>query len=215
MKSQTFTVPPLLGCLSAADKYLHDSSIFTADRKVIWTGVNEDQKKFVERFVSKIDDINGIRDVLRMIAHKESGVINRWLADNGYTISLSGEDRPDTFCVASILDVLVAWLAKGIETTVKGSFPAVKLKDGVVILTGNGNPVASVKTKSEEVVFMRVIDEEPTGPMGIADVLHTLPKDMSPDSSYDSVVFPMIDYDQHIDISWLMVCLLATRMTTG
>jgi len=203
MKSQTFTVPPLLGCLVAAEKYLRDNALLN---RVSWTGVSDDQREFVERFVSKIGDVEKIRDVLRMIAHKEARVINKWLADNGYEIRLSSQEGANTFCVASILDVLVEWLAKGSVTAVKGNYPAVRIKedDGAYVVSGSGQPVACVRTKGDEVVFMRMIDREPEGPMGIADMLRDLPEEMSRDGSYGSVVFPMLDCDQVVDVSWLV-----------
>lgn len=206
MKSQTFVVPPLLGCLSAAEKYLRNNSLL--GHEVAWTGITDDQRAFVDRFVVDIGEVDSLKDVLEQIAHKDSKVINQWLREHGFTIQLSSPDGPLSFCVASILDVLVNWLKVGQEVSILDKYPGVKLKgenSGVTILTGEGEPVAAIRTKrNSEWVYMRMIDDVPDGPLGIADVLKAMPEDLHRDNSYDSVVFPMLDYDQHVDVSWLV-----------
>jgi hypothetical protein len=186
---------------------------------VAWGGIYDVQLSFVEKFVTNIQEIDGLKDVLKQMAHKEAKVINQWLRDHGFNIELQNRETPNSFCVASILDVLVKWLKVGEETVIIGRsksddgqekrYPAVKLKgenSGVTILTGDGQPMAVIRTKNNsERVCMRMLDNEcPTGPLVIADILKNMPNDLSRDSSYDSVTFPMIDYDQKVDISWLV-----------
>lgn len=221
MKSQTFVAPPILGCLRAAENYLYDNSLLS--HRVSWSGINDVQRSFVDKFVTNIQEIDGLKDILKQMAHKDAKVINQWLRERGFNIELQSRETPNSFCVASILDVLVKWLKVGEATTITGrtksedgqykKYPAVKLKgenSGVTILTEDSphsSPIAVIRTKNNsESVRMRMLDlnEDPIGPLAIADLLKNMPSRLSRDESYDSVTFPMIDYDQKVDISWLV-----------
>lgn len=218
MSSKTFTVPPILGCLKAAEEYLRDE-IGWNDRKVQWAGISHIQNEFVDAFASCIPEVDAIQDILTRIAHKDHTVINKWLRDHGFNIQLEGPSDDQTFAVASILDVLVKWQKKGLKTTVEhlgSTYPAVKLKDnqGVVIMTGKGsNPIAAIQTQGKDKVFMTIVDEEPADAMAIVKLIQSLLDGVRPDSSYDSVVFPMVDYDQKVDISWLQGLQTGTSMS--
>lgn len=211
MSSKTFTVPPILGCLKAAEQFILGNSL---SKSVEWTPSSGKQEAFLHDFVSRIKDIDSLGDVLKSIADRDPLVINRWLKDNGFDIQLSGNVSQDQFAVASILDVLVEWIEKGRATTIRGRsgeyeavYEAVRLSDqqGVSIYSGRKgwNPVAAIKTKGGERVFMTVSDDLSVTSKGFTGLIDSHVVSMYPDASYDSVVFPMVDYNKVVDVSWL------------
>lgn len=206
MKSQTLVLPPILGCLKSVEEYLaknHPESV-----KVSWTPTSDIQKEFAGRFLTWETGICNISDILHSISHHDPKVINAWLKEKGYDIRLR-EDGNDSFCVASVMDMLMEWVEPGKETTVTRdgkNYPAVSLnKDSdAYVINGDGKTeVLKVPAKGGETVIMWMIDKEPVGPLGIADIVARMPSNLSKDDSYSKFVFPMIDINDTPDISWL------------
>lgn len=202
-KSITLTIPPILGCLKAAELYL-------SDRKVEWTGASDAQKLFVEMYAGRIPEVEKMADVLKSIADSKSSIINSWLKENGFDIRLNDRGSGG-FAVASILDVLMEWVDEGKKTDIvvcDKTYSGVKLNKGVSALTphpaNHPHPVARIQTKGGEFVYMTIADgTDLTDVFGIARKIDEVINDAAVDNGYDSVVFPMIDYDQKVDISWI------------
>jgi len=103
---------------------------------------------------------------------------------------------------------------RGEITTVyneKGRFPAVSIKSdggnvGMFLNRGiHPFPIAKVGTKSGDMVFMSVLDSIPRDTFAITekvDHLRTL-TDQTPCGYCDGVIFPMVDYNRQVDISWI------------
>jgi len=212
MKSQTFTVPPILGCLQAAEKYLLENNLSS---QVQWEPCNEEQIRFVKEFVPLMKDLPLLDNVLKSIADMNPAVINQWLKENGFNIRLPEQISPDAFSVASILKVIIEWMKVGTKSTVRyqnQNYSAVKMKqeDGVVVLGYSfNNPTVCLKTKSDEHVFITMTDKQPKNSTEVAELISNQPDDLKPNFCYDEVTFPMVKYDQEIDLSW--ICGLRTE----
>ena len=201
MITQTLTVAPILGCLKAAEEYLRTQLTFKT--------ANDTQVEFVKRFASNIADLERLGNEIKSVAHKDVAVINRFLKDRGFDIQLPPPSNPSmAFSVASVLDVLVEWLKEGKVTTVKSvntgqSYPAVHIKAGVNIYRGlNDMPLVQLDTKSGDLVYMMPVLDIPEGKFGIAKLIDSTNTGSLCDE-YEGVIFPMIDYDQQVDISWI------------
>jgi hypothetical protein len=204
-KSQTITAFPIVGCLAAAEDWL--------GRRLEWDAANDDQREFLELFFEKgMDGIPKLGDQLRRMAAPDIARVNAWLKENGFDIELTSDPGPGGFAVASILDVLVEWLEKGVRrkiTNESGTFDAVHLKQGhgVTILQNphvHPNPVAKIATKSGDVIYMTPADELPDGRFGMESKIRAITVGVThPDHRYEGVTFPMVSYDQQIDISFL------------
>jgi len=196
VKTQTAVMLPVLGCLKAAGEFIGAPLEFVAK--------NDTQTEFIKRFEDKLPEVDKLTEELKSMAHKEVSVINTFLKENGFDIQL--DPVSDGFAVASILDVLVKWLDKGRKTTIRdGKYPAVKLKEGVSIFMGcHGNPLVAVETETDDLVFMTVVDEMPEDTFALAALIEKLSTETSPwRGNNKGVIFPMINYDQKVDISWL------------
>ena len=197
--TQTSTMLPVLGCFKAAAEFVNLPLEFRT--------MNDVQKAFLERFEDKMDNVEKLAEELQSIAHKDVSVINAFLKERGFDIQLN----PVTggFAVASVLDVLVKWLKEGKKTTIrKGKYPAVKLEEGVSIFMGaHGNPLVAIETQTGDIVFMTVVDEIDTynDKFAIEKLVQSLTesKAMPWRGNNKGVIFPMVNYDQQVDISWL------------
>jgi hypothetical protein len=221
IKTGTQVVLPILGCLKAAEEFLAEHEGWAkVMRNVIWTPSNEDQYQFLKRFLAAKAVVDALGDNLKRKADRDVSVINKWLKDNGFDIQLRQESERRAFAVASILDVLVEWLNEGEVTSIynkKGTFPAVKIKTGDAESAYNGVskamnrkvhpfPIAGIKTKSEDRVFMSVLDFMPHDTFAITDKVNQLREvknDLSNCDSCDGVIFPMVDYNRQVDIGWI------------
>jgi hypothetical protein len=214
----TQVILPILGCLKAAEEFLAKHEGWAKlRREVVWTPMNEEQYQFLKRFLEAKSVVDALGDNLKRKADRDVNVINSWLKEHGFDIQLRSE-QGRAFAVASILDVLVEWVKEGEITTIyndKGKFPAVKLKaeDNVVRFidkTIHPFPIAGIDTKSRDRVRMSVLDFIPGDTFAITDKVEqlrkvTVGKNMG---SCDGVIFPMVDYNRQVDISW--ICGMAT-----
>ena len=206
---------PILGCLQAAEEFLAKHKGWgQLNRQVNWTPTNEEQYQFLQRFLAAKSVVSELGDNLRRKADLSSEVINAWLKENGFDINLS-PNSGNSFCVASILDVLVEWVNKGDVTSIyngRGTFPAVRLKAGDGDVVGFTDkdihqfPIAGINTKSGDRVRMTVLDFIDKETFSISDKVEQLRKATVKRSmgSCDGVIFPMIDYDRMIDINWIL-----------
>ena len=205
-KSITVTVPPILACLKKAAAHLEtDLQLMPHDDK---------QEAFVRRYGANINDVDKLtEDEMKSIADIDVRVVNKFLEDNGFVIRLPNPP-PDSINVASVLNILVEWTKIGSVTVVKndkGTFPAVKLGN-VGLFTCGKNIVTSIETKSGFrvppcCVWMTPLDILPDGEEAANETLLSLTS-MPIDSfkslmGYTGIVFPMIDYNNEIDLSWI------------
>lgn len=189
---------PIAGCLVKAEDILGPNRS--------WYGINESQNSFLEVFQRLRKVVPGLKE-LQSIASYSAAEINKFLADNGFSITLSPFTDPSDFGVASILDVLVEWLETGSVTSVQmGKFPAVKLVPGVKIMTHDlaPNPIATIDTKSGDIVAMTAMPKPTCSEFQLLQMIHSICEKATPARGFEGVIFPMIDYDEEIDISWLV-----------
>lgn len=200
MNTSTLTMLPVLGCLKAAEEFLGQEGK--------WTSVSEAQESFLKRYRAFLPMLDKLSGVLRRKASKDVSVINDWLKENGFDIHL-----PETtggFAVASILDVLVEWMQEGKECEIRSAisgkmYPAVALTEcvrGHLDLDKYPFPIACIKTKTSDKVYMAVLDEMPIGVFGLADKVESL-RQVTQQYEIAGVHFPMIDYNSTVDISWI------------
>src|SRR3989338_7681952 len=152
---------PIIAALVKAEVFLRPS--------LAWSPVNPLQAVFLEQhFVPGRDDLSKFSAAeLKSIASESYQVINRWLADNKFSIQLQ-PFLPTEFGTASILDIRVEWNEVGdvitISTPDREQFPGVHIKkDNVRFfrLAGHNNPVACLTTKSNDVLYLSMLDQAP------------------------------------------------------
>lgn len=184
----------------------------------IWKFDNSMQAQFVGQFLEVCrPDLDKIKEFETIVALSE-GPINTFLREKGFDIQLDKFPvliPPDrAWGAASVLDLLLKWREKGekteIDTPDKRKFPAAKLPNSGVSVFGlkvHPYPIAQVRTISDDVVYMTVCDEELEDFELISKAEWISDPNLCIDTKlsreYEGLVFPMIDLDHQVDISWL------------
>jgi hypothetical protein len=176
-----------------------------------WEPVNNVQQYFLENYFNLCrNEIRGIPEIESLTSWSYE-TINEFLRKHGFTIQLEPFSYP-SFGVASVLDLIVTWASEGESCTVRGidarSYPAVRIaREGVEFyqVRGHKHPIAALKTTSGDRVCLTVLDDEPAHEFDINHQAEDFSQRMShPISGYNGIIFPMVDLNQKVDISWLL-----------
>lgn len=203
-KTQTITAFPIIGCLVAAEEFLSS--------KLDWGTINDEQLEFMELFFNQ--GVGGIgeftKDELKWIANQDVGKVNSWIREHGFDVQLGENSDPGGFSVASILNILVEWMKEGQVRPIhndKGRFDGVFLNKGIRVMQNphvHDHPVVRIKTKTEDRVYMTPIDGLPDERFALESKIRSIMVGLEhEDHRYEGVVFPMVEYDQEIDLSFL------------
>lgn len=211
MKNSTFTVHPIYGCLKASDDILN--------KKTEWKDVSEIQKRFLALSLDRgLNDLTNFSpEEMCYRASRECLEINKFLADNGFPdLKLEPSDDPTGIYMAAILKVYLQWIEKGTEITIErnnASYPGIrlKLKSNRYYKWGDHvEAIAQISTRRPgEKVFLTMYDPGNKDEIEVAEWILRITRDIQQSSSkvtpthFSRVDFPMIDYDEHIDISWI------------
>ncbi|MBI2030729.1 hypothetical protein HYT05_03835 [Candidatus Kaiserbacteria bacterium] len=193
------------------------AAVFAAAEKAFlgpnrkWKPINEMQKRFVSEVLEPTrSELVRIPEITSIAALSEIP-INEFLKEEGFDIQL------DPFPVvipperawgaASVLDVLMKWRVPGKVTTITTSaqtrFPAAKLSDETVRIRRVGNTdVAMIETETADVAYMAMW-EKPLEHFELLAAVEDLTPEKGSYTPYEGLVFPMVDLDHQVDISWL------------
>ena len=173
-----------------------------------WEALNEEQRQYLD--IYKTCRNAKIPEIESRVSVGQVEPINKFLADRGFRIQLD-PIGPMDLAIASVLEVLLKWMEKGEKTGVYNSgnfYEAVDLKYGVRVLGVDGfrEPVAEVKTKNGDTVYMAMLSARPTSSFEVFSLARELLSARSySDNGYNmQAIFPMIDLDTNPDISWLI-----------
>lgn len=198
--SKTMVVYPMVSALLKAEDMLGP------DR--VWKPINETQAHFLTEFFQMCREEAMSLSEIESIASRNIEDINTFLRQRGFTIQLRPLG-PDSFGVASVLDLLVSWQEPGAKVRVEcivdhRTYDAVWLGDGIrySLNSPHPHPIVTIKTQSGDVVHMSKLDHAPEGfeLVHLAEQLTPLPNQTRTASS---VTFPMVDLNQEVDVSWM------------
>jgi len=171
---------------------------------------NKEQEKFITIYrnttKAKIPEIES------KVSVGDSTPVNEFLKSKRFDIKLSQATSDKDVAIASVLDLVLAWLKNGNKSNLyydKTLYKAVELDKGVSIHTvyGFDNPIAKIVTKNDDIVLMTVLEDVPKDGFDVyfrAKVLMNHLEDSKIDSNYLSeVTFPYVKLDVQPDISWL------------
>ena len=171
-----------------------------------WRSKNPEQARFLSAYydqarreVDKLAELEGI-------ASPDVEVINRFLRERGFQIQLKpfSTDVP-RLGVASVFKLLLEWMHPGRVTSIRGgAYPAVSMKNHIDYYSSMRipNPILSVKAKNGDTVYMAVLDNISSG-FDILKLTMKVGETLKPCYAFDGAVFPMVTYDEEVDISWL------------
>ncbi|MFC1644859.1 hypothetical protein ACFL08_02440 [Patescibacteria group bacterium] len=135
--------------------------------------------------------------------------INKILKDEGFELQLRNL-KPGETAFLSILKILLKWLNPGIECTIQSpgdtkSYLGVEIEEGFQVINSvkTDNPIICVNSENGDQVFMTIADEE-LKDFDLFEKIKLIHHNSHVRSCNTSTVrFPMVDFDQQPDISWL------------
>ena len=198
--SRTFVGAPIAAALVKSEDFIGP------DR--VWKAVNRAQELLLSTFFAARAELARFTgDELRAWASRDASELNAILEREGFAIRVPELGRDD-FGVLSILDVLVDWLREGKRTEVRCDgvgYPAVRLDSFTVVSSrAHANPIAVLSTRSGDRVCMTLADEERDG-FDLLSAIEGIRSTQEPSSdAFDSVVFPMVDLDQQVELEWIV-----------
>jgi hypothetical protein len=194
--SKLETFYPLVSALVQAE------TILGKDR--IWHAINEQQQHFITE-IFKACRQEKVSEVETMVSWNAED-INKFLRNHRYDIRLNPFER-DTFGIATILNLIVEWLEAGKITTVEDHlyrhYPAICLSQGLRFYRSSFHryPIVVITTKSGDHVSMTRYDENPKN---LEETVRKLVKYAKSVYDFEKVIFPMVDLNKQIDVSWLL-----------
>lgn len=200
----TCVTPPIVTAFKKTE------DILGPDRQ--WNPVNALQRTFVAEYLPDTDEVTASIPEIESIASDKAEDINAFLATRGFQIKLdpfvpAPNEHP--FATASVMDVLVEWLEDGdvthVTTPNREEYPAVRIKrSGAEFYDADGlnETIVGLKTKSGDRVYLAMMESPGEGFDLVAKAVQ-LSKTKRYFSHFAAVVFPKVDLDQRVDISWL------------
>lgn len=177
----------------------------------IWSPRNKSQKKFLGYFSACRDEAIRIPEI-KSLASKSAAEINRFLAENGFTIKLD-ELQPLEFGVASVLDLLLKWAVSGEKKDIR-YLGAGKVYPGIRIASHNAKfyesaghpyPVAELITKSDDQVFITIAPGIPRNEFHLMETVARIDANAKKSwGDFAGVHLPMVDLQEKVDISWIL-----------
>ncbi|RLI56658.1 MAG: hypothetical protein DRP09_05655 [Candidatus Thorarchaeota archaeon] len=155
------------------------------------------------------DEVHRIQEI-ESIADTDSEEINKWSRSRGFQINLQPFGSGG-FGIASVLDLLGLWVAKGKKSSVvtedSQHFRGIKMTSTAVRsyhVEGNPNLIIEIGTRIGDKVHLMMADKVPSG-LTLLDFVEQINREQKPTPfEYDEVIFPMIDLDEVTMIEWIL-----------
>ena len=176
-----------------------------------WKVVNSSQERFLQIFDACKSDVGQVREIEYEVGIGTVDPVNSFLKRKNIGIQLNSIS-PTEIAVASVLDLLVEWMLEGhpsniLKEAVK--YPAVLLNQGVRVsqVKNFPNPVAIINTRTEDMVLMTILTEQPASSFETFELACKLVKGQESAETawnFEGVKFPMIDLDVQLNLEWLL-----------
>ena len=203
--SKTTVVYPIVACLDEACKFLKT--------KDSWNSVNDMQTALLDRCYSQdVEDLEKIKDILESMSSTDNEALMKFFKDRGFEFDIK-PFRRNEFGIGSVLSVLVEWLKEYEKYTVHiedKSYSGVQAKENFEVYSSYRHeyPIVMLETKTDEKIYITIADKEYESLdllARIKDIDNSrIVKADSLAENYDSVIFPMVDLEHDVDISWVV-----------
>ncbi len=194
--SQTVCFAPIGGCLIACE----DKVLSAGD----WRPRNAEQVNFLKRYYYDFREVLKTLPELESLASESADEVSRFLSDRGFSISIDRIDPPG-IGVASVFKLLLEWVRPGTTCWVRNKeYPAVRIGRNHQFFSSKHaqNPIVSIVTRNGDVVRMTAFDHPPHE-FELAELVREIDRSAKPNNDFNGVIFPMITYNEQIDISWV------------
>ena len=206
--TSTAVILPILAALNAAQL-----NFLGFDHT--WKSTNRTQDSFITQYFPKTEELKKLSaKELSSCASENVDVVNAFLKVKGFGEMQLDDPGEGGFAIASVLDILCKFRVKGKKSSLRvnvpgtskiETFPAVCLKDGYTLRRlKDGACILTVDCENGDRVCM-IEAEKPLDGLELLEKIDSLSSAEYTDvtQGYDQVFFPMVDYNQKVDISWL------------
>ena len=213
------TVFPIIAALLKAEELL---GVANEELGYDWKSNNDKQEQFLEDFYHALGrkEAKAMKEIVSM-ASKDVNVLNNLLKEQGFDIQLEPFGRHDSFGIVSILKIMLEWFERGKPTTIKTpeqNYLGVKMELGddvegekamLLEIPELPDPLIMIPAKNDHGVFMIRTDEIPIDGFDLIEKIQDMMGQVEDDperylsTKYGNVIFPKVDYNEKIDISWL------------
>jgi len=203
--SSSASTYPIMAAILSANGYL--------GQDYRWCHQNDLQETFLKSFHESKHEVSRLSELISSIASQDASAINSFLQARGFSIQLQPFAGPRSFGVASVLDVLVKWMKPGKEKSIERGgvqYPAVKLENvSVVSSSKHEHPIVRLVTQprwvgEEIMVFMTPYSGRLGNQFEMMSAANKLSTCLSPVNEFNSVIFPMVNMNQKVDIGWIV-----------
>ena len=172
-----------------------------------WKPKSKLQHDFID-LLSKYQPIDVIKNNTRGKVSRDYKKINKFLADNGFTIKLDPFDPRENIGFAVILIIMLKWLNRAELCSIE-NYQGIKMEQGYKILSGsNTKPIIQISTQNTNI---KVNIFEPDNKLLFDDYSDLIKKlnyleiinSKNVTSEYAGVMFPKVKVDVKEDIEYL------------
>ena len=175
-----------------------------------WRGSPGAQKAWLEAFYGPLyAEVLGIKEIVANATFNPDAHV-AWMKEQNWPT-----ERPNLgdgeFVSAACMDLLVHWAVPGYKRPLMAAdgkeYAAVALgKDTIEIFETSVGPVACLKTKTGDEVWLHMIDGVTAAGPELAALagMRFDRKWLKPSQSYDGIVFPMVDFTDKKSLDWLV-----------
>jgi hypothetical protein len=144
------------------------------------------------------------------MSSKDHEELMKFFKDRGFEFNIEPFNSNE-FGVGSVLSVLVEWLDvhKKYDIHVENKiYQGVRAKENYKVYSSDVHeyPIVMLDTKTDEKVYLTIADDEYEG-LNLLSRIKEIHKSriIKADfiNGYDSVIFPMVDLEHDVDISWI------------
>lgn len=201
MSSKTTTLYPIIEGISRAEDIL--------GKNRNWLSQNDLQQRFLDIFAKGRDEVVTMQDILESLVSWNVSDINEFLKKRGFDIKLEQGDG-ETFYLAAVLELLIYWIVSGTDIAIAAQNQ--ETYEGVLMdhegleyfgARSHQHPIVGLHTQSQDLVYMSMLDL-PLDGFDLLDKAQELSSTMKPIYDYGDLVFPMVDLNQLVDVSWLL-----------
>lgn len=206
LKSSSTSLHPLASCLNEFQKTVD----LTEQR---WVPDLSDPQKtalqeaFLELVPEAQKDLGFIgADEAAACASPKAAVVNKFLAKHGFDIKLR---QTSGMHVASVLKIGVLWCpgeaTRASLNTHYGTFPGVLAKKAnVVISPAHPYPIARLITRNNDIVMITKATSQLNNVALVRHLSELSEGELNISEEFRGVHFPMVHYEETIDVSWLL-----------
>lgn len=193
--SSVYIHPVLAACIVKAEQKLGRDT---------WTPANDPQAAFIEQLPRLRHLCETLPDgMLSAIGSTSADAVNAFLAEHNMPFRVPQFGPPD-FATAAVLEILAKWAKPGAAVSLYSDgvkYPAVEMKAGDFSISRvdvTGEEVASLLCDNCT-VHLVVANSLERGMTALRE-----PAQGVSSREYKSLVFPKIDHDTSVDVSWLV-----------